>query len=73
MHVIGTERAELVRDDQRLTRPIGEAAFEHRFQAIRSSSATGVDEILAIFPANLAGALIETELVSEWRTIEDLP
>jgi RES domain-containing protein len=59
---------DLVREDQRFTREIGEAAHEHGFQAIRSPSATGVDHVLAIFPENLAGAVLHVELVGEWTT-----
>jgi RES domain-containing protein len=72
LDTLGVEAADLVREDQLLTREIGEAAHEHRFQAIRSPSATGVDHILAIFPENLAGAVIDIELVDEWTTIADL-
>jgi RES domain-containing protein len=72
LDTLGIEFADLVREDQLLTREIGEAAHEHRFQAIRSPSATGVDHILAILPENLAGAVIGIELVDEWTTIADL-
>jgi hypothetical protein len=51
---------------------IGEAAQEHRFQAIRSASVTGVDHVLAILPQNLAGAVLAAELVQEWSTAADL-
>ena len=70
---LGLDSADLVRDDHSDTREIGEAAHEHGFQAIRAPSVTGVDEILAIFPENLAGAVLRVELVREWRTIDDLP
>lgn len=63
---------DLVRDDHRFTQEIGEAAHEHAFQAIRSPSATGVDNILAIFPEKLAGAILNVELLGEWSTTEDL-
>lgn len=63
---------DLVREDLRVTRDIGEAAHEHAFQAIRSPSATGVDEIVAVFPENLAGVTLEVELLGEWKTIADL-
>ncbi len=63
---------DLVRDDYRLTREIGEAAHAHGFQALKSVSATGVDEVLAIFPERLAGAVLETTLLREWSTPADL-
>ena len=64
--------ADIVRWDNRFTQVIGEAAHEHGFQAIRSPSATGVDEILAIFPENPAELVLDVNLVGEWKTIADL-
>jgi RES domain-containing protein len=64
---------DLVRDDLQLTREIGKAAHEHRFQAIRSASATGVDDIVGIMPENLAGAVLHAELIHEWTTASELP
>jgi RES domain-containing protein len=70
---LGIAPSDLVREDRRLTQEIGEAAHEHGFQAIRSPSATGVDHVLAIFPENLAGAVLDVKLLGEWRTPDDLP
>lgn len=61
-----------MRKDHRFTQDIGEAAHEHAFQAIRSPSATGVDNILAIFPEKLAGAVLDVKLLGEWNTADDL-
>jgi RES domain-containing protein len=72
LDALGIVPPDLVREDQRFTREIGEAAHEHGFQAIRSPSATGVDHILAIFPENLAGAVLDVALVGEWTTIADM-
>jgi RES domain-containing protein len=72
LQALGVEPDDLVRDDLQLPREIGEVAHEHRFQAIRSASVTGVDDILAILPENLAGAVIAAELIQEWRTAADL-
>jgi RES domain-containing protein len=69
---IGIEAGDLIRDDLRFTQQIGEVAHEHAFQAIRSPSATGVDTVLAIFPEQLAGAVLNVSLVGEWSTPEDL-
>ena len=69
---LGLAPTDLIRDDHSYTQDVGEAAHEHGFQAIRSPSATGVDEVLAIFPENLAGAVLRVELVREWRTTDDL-
>jgi RES domain-containing protein len=72
LQALGVEPDELVRDDLQLTHEIGEAAHEHRFQAIRSASVTGVDDVVAILPENLAGAVLAAELVQEWTTAADL-
>ena len=47
LRALGVEPDELVRDDLQLTHEIGEAAHEHRLQAIRSASVTGVDDVVA--------------------------
>lgn len=70
--VLDIDPADLIRDDLRLPRDIGEAAHEHRFQAIRSRSATGVDDVVAVLPENLAGAIVANELVQVWATEVDI-
>ena len=72
LRALGVEPDELVRDDLQLTHEIGAAAHEHRFQAIRSVSVTGVDDVVAVLPENLAGAVLAAELVQEWTTDADL-
>lgn len=72
LQALGVEPDELVRDDLQLTHKIGETAHEHRFQVIRSASVTGVDDVVAILPENLAGAVLAAELVREWATAADL-
>ena len=72
LRAFGVGAGDLVRDDLQLTHTIGEAAHHHRFQAIRSVSATGVDDVVAIMPENLADASMAAELVQVWRTIADL-
>ena len=72
VQALGVRPADLVRDDRRLTREIGEAAHAHHFQAIRSASATGVDEVVAILPENLAGAALTTDLIEEWVETTDV-
>ena len=69
---LGLVPTDLIRNDHSYTQDIGEAAHEQGFQAIRSPSATGVDDVLAVFPENLAGAVLRVELVREWRTLDDL-
>lgn len=72
LEAIGITPPDLVREDHRFTQAIGEAAHQHAFQAIRSPSATGVDNVLAIFPEKLAGAVLNVRLLGEWSTADDL-
>ncbi|MBK5224210.1 MAG: RES family NAD+ phosphorylase [Acidimicrobiia bacterium] len=69
---LGIAPPDLVREDHRFTQEIGEAAHVHAFQAIRSPSTTGVDNILAIFPEKLAGTVLHVKLLGEWNTAADL-
>jgi RES domain-containing protein len=72
LDALGIAPSDLVREDRRFTQEIGEAAHGHAFHAIRSPSATGVDNVLAIFPEKLAGAVLEVKLLGEWSTANDL-
>lgn len=69
---LGLVAEDMLRDDWSLTHEIGEAAYEHDFQAIRSRSATGVDDVIAVMPENLAGAVLKAELIEEWAVPTDL-
>lgn len=73
LSMIGVDRDDLIRDDLTLTRQIGEAAYEHQFQAILAPSATGVDQVLAIFTENLDGAVLDPTLIGEWNEPGQLP
>ncbi len=72
LKVVGVAHEDLVGDDHQLTRQIGEAAYEHQFQAIITPSATGVDKVLAIFPENLAGVVLQAERTEDWSETQDL-
>jgi RES domain-containing protein len=72
LEALGIAPPDLVREDHRFTQEIGEAAHEHAFQAIRSPSATGIDNVLAIFPEKLVGAVLDVMVLGEWNTAEDL-
>lgn len=72
LEVLGISPPDLVREDLQFTREIGEAAHEHAFQAICSPSATGVDDVLAIFLDQLAGAMLSAQLLGEWTTPDEL-
>ena len=72
LDALGIAPPDLVTEDHRFTQEIGEAAHEHAFQAIRSPSATGVDHVLAVFPEQLADAVLDVRLLGEWNTIVGL-
>lgn len=72
LDALGIAPPDLVREDHGFTRELGEAAHGHGFQAVRSPSATGVDHVLAIFPEELAGSVLDVNLLGEWNTAEDL-
>lgn len=70
---IGVRPPILTADDWSLCQTIGEAAHAAGFQAIRSPSATGVDEVLVVFPELLGGGgRLEPRLVEEWLEPSDL-
>ena len=72
LDALGIAPLDLVRENHRFTQDIGEAAHENGFQAIRSPSATSVDHVLAVFPENLAGAVLRIELAEEWSSESDI-
>ncbi|CAN5895822.1 hypothetical protein BH23ACT2_BH23ACT2_09280 [soil metagenome] len=72
LDALGIATPDLVREEHRFTQEIGEAAHEHAFQAIRSPSATGVDNVLAIFSEKLAGTVLNVRLLGEWNSPDDL-
>lgn len=72
LDALGISSSDLVREDHRFTQDIGEAVHAHAFQAILSPSATGVDHVLAIFPDQLAGAVLDVKLLGVWNTPADL-
>lgn len=69
---VGVVRADLVRPGHVFTQQIGEAAHERGIQAIRAPSATGIDDVLAVFPENLGAATLHVELVEIWESTQDL-
>jgi RES domain-containing protein len=69
---LGLDAGSLVLEDRSICHQIGEAAHEHRFQAIRSPSATGVGLVLGIFTENLAGSVLKADLVETLSIAADL-
>jgi RES domain-containing protein len=72
LRVLDIEAEELVRPSHELTQQLGEAAHEMRFQAIRSRSATGFDDVVAVLIENLGQARMDTELIARWATRADV-
>lgn len=69
---LGLSPQDLVRDDHGLTQEVGEAAHERGIQALKSPSATGVGEVLAVFPENLRGATLAVDLAEVWEATADV-
>jgi len=63
----------LVDEDRALTHQIGEVAHQFGYQAVLNASATGVDDVLAVFIENLRSGILTPTLDSTWETLDDLP
>jgi RES domain-containing protein len=70
---LGLDSRSLVEDDRVLTHQIGEIAHQFGYQAVLNASATGVDEVLALFLENLRGGTIDPRVEQTWHTLDDLP
>ncbi|MBA3360622.1 MAG: RES family NAD+ phosphorylase [Acidimicrobiia bacterium] len=71
--MIGIEPSRLVGPDWSECQQLGQDAYTAGFHAIRSRSATGVDEILAVFSDRIgAEAKVEPRLVEVWSAEADL-
>lgn len=69
---LGVTTAQIIGTDVAIPRLIGKAAHATGFQAIRAPSATGVDEILAVFPQLVGTGRLVAELAERWESIGDL-
>ncbi|MFV2074217.1 MAG: RES family NAD+ phosphorylase [Thermoanaerobaculales bacterium] len=69
---LGITTHQVVGADLGVPRQIGEAAHATGSQAIRAPSATGVDEVLAVFPEMLGSGRLLAELVERWESIGEL-
>lgn len=69
---LGISPAQLVADDWSFCQALGVAAYGSGDQAIRSPSATGVDNIVAVFTELVGGSLQDVSLHEEWLTPADL-
>lgn len=69
---LGISFNDVVSDNFEVTQQLGEAAYEHGLQAIRSPSATGVDMVIAVFPENLGSTVLDQTPVETWQGPGDL-
>lgn len=69
---VGVTSPQIVGADLTIPRQIGEAAHDTGSQAIRAPSATGVDEILAVFPELIASGRLHPNLLEQWSSLSDL-
>lgn len=51
---------------------LGVVAHSLAAQAVLAPSATGVDDVLAVFMQHLGPGVLEPELVEEWHTLDDV-
>lgn len=69
---LGVTIQQVVGTDLRIPRQIGEGAYANGAQAVRAPSATGVDEVLAVFPEQLGASRLLPGLLERWDLIGDL-
>lgn len=72
LNALGIASSDLVRDDYRLTRDIGRAAHEQRFEAILNPSATGTGEVFALMLDHMASTALKAQLLETWSALADL-
>lgn len=66
-------RNQLLAADQARSRVVGEAVNRPGVQALIAPSATGVGDVLALFPENLSAGTIEPRLLATWEAVGDVP
>lgn len=69
---LGIGAADLIGDDVGPTREIGVAAYGLSLQAVRSPSAAGVGDVLAVFPQHIGTSTFEPSLAEDWTSLEQL-
>jgi RES domain-containing protein len=72
LHHIGVTTAQIIGTDLTVPRQLGELTHATGFQAIRAPSATGIDEVLALFPQLLGSGLLLPEMLERWESMDDL-
>ena len=69
---IGVSHQELTANDWSMCQAIGTEAHAAGDQAIRTSSATGVDNVVAVFSELLGAGLVDVRLIERWSSPADL-
>lgn len=69
---LGVTKTQITGGDVTTPRQIGEAAHASGSQAIRAPSATGVDQVVAVFPELFDSERLVPELVERWESVADL-
>ena len=69
---LGLVGQDLVRDDHGFTQSLGRSADEFGWQAIRTPSATGTDDVFAVMVDNLGGRELQVELLETWTNSAQL-
>jgi RES domain-containing protein len=69
---VGVSRQLLTGPDWSDCQALGTVAHALGVQAIRSPSAAGVDDVLAVFVHHIGTGRIESSLAEEWHSISDL-
>lgn len=63
---------DLVGEDLSITRRIGQSVQALGLEALRSPSATGQDDVLAIFIENIASGAVDVKLLEIWESVTDV-
>lgn len=70
---LGLERGALVDDDVTVPRHIGEVAHQFGYQAVRSASAAGVNDVVALLVQNLRTGVLLPSVEATWSSLDDVP
>ena len=72
LEYLGITKQQVTGSDLTIPRQIGESAHATGSQAIKALSATGVDQVIAVFPQSLGAGRLLPELLERWESVEDL-
>lgn len=63
---------ELIAQDRRLPQSLGQAAHGLSLQAIHCYSATGVGQVIVVFPEHIGSGTLSPRLLALWETVDDV-